>query len=541
MVSHVLEYKLPAALPSRQRAVPATGFNVFGESLGESVTIPASEGALAGTYTYSSTYSPTIGLPKTVVDPAAGNLSQETQTIGYSVSSGIDLPNTFSLGLNQLVHNVTYTAYGQVGLQQLGSASYYANVTNTFDPHTGALTDTQVKNPAVSATPLDDTSYTYDAAGNPVSQGVNRQGTASETQCYQYDPLNRLTAAWTATDACAADPATNAGSTVGDGIAGGAYWTSWMHDAIGQRQSETAHGLSGAQDTTTTYTYGGTATGCTTAGGAHTLASTSTTGGSTGTATYCYDKNGNTTQRNTPAQGQQSLTWSDTGQLTAVTTASAGSSYIYGPDGALLLQKNPGTTTLYLPGQQLALNTSTQALTATRFYALPGGGQAVRTGTGSAYNFEITDQHNTSTLTLSNTLTNPTWRQQTPYGAPRGTAPTSWPDNHGFLNKPQDASTGLTAVGARWYDPAVGRFTSLDPAFEATDPQQQNGYTYAGANPVTASDPTGLTRCDADPELCGPGTGGTGGNGGTGGCDPQCVAAQLAAAAKAVEEVSIHL
>ncbi len=194
------------------------------------------------------------------------------------------------------------------------------------------------------------------------------------------------------------------------------------------------------------------------------------------------------------ATGQQSLTWNDQGQLQAVTTASAGSSYIYDADGNLLLQKDPGTSTLYLPGEQVALNTSTKAVTATRFYALPGGGQAVRSGTGSSYYFELTDQHNTSTLTLSNTLTNPVWRQQTPYGAPRGTAPTSWPDNHGFLNKPQDTTTGLTDVGARWYDPFTGTFASLDPVLEPASPQQLNGYSYAGANPVAGSDPSGLVR-----------------------------------------------
>jgi len=64
--------------------------------------------------------------------------------------------------------------------------------------------------------------------------------------------------------------------------------------------------------------------------------------------------------------------------------------------------------------------------------------------------------------------------------------------------KPQDAATGLTSVGARWYDPASGMFQSLDPVFEATSPQQQNGYTYAGADPVSSSDPSGKLRESPD-------------------------------------------
>ena len=39
--------------------------------------------------------------------------------------------------------------------------------------------------------------------------------------------------------------------------------------------------------------------------------------------------------------------------------------------------------------EQVFLNTTTNAITGTRFITLPGGGQAVRTGAGSAYSFEI--------------------------------------------------------------------------------------------------------------------------------------------------------
>ncbi|HEV2452095.1 MAG TPA: RHS repeat-associated core domain-containing protein, partial [Streptosporangiaceae bacterium] len=87
---------------------------------------------------------------------------------------------------------------------------------------------------------------------------------------------------------------------------------------------------------------------------------------------------------------------------------------------------------------------------------------------------------------------NPVWRQFTPYGAPRGQTPSSWPDTNGFLGKPTDANTGLTIVGARQYDPATGRFASVDPVLNASAPQSLGGYTYSGDNPVTRSDPSGL-------------------------------------------------
>jgi RHS repeat-associated protein len=517
----------------------ADGFNAWGESTGETITLPASEGALAGPYTFTHSYdTTTTGRPYRDGYPASPNggaLPAESVVHGYGTA--LDLPVSLT-GSNSYFVNTAYDAYGQLTMAELGSYAANANVFNTFDSHTGRLTDTKLLNNTVSTTvPIDETGYTYDAVGNPTSQTETRSGTTSETQCYQYDQLDRLTQAWTGTDQCAATPISSSHATVGDAIANGAYWSAWQYNSDGTRKSETDYSLTaGTANTVTSYTYGGTATGCTSPGGTHTLQTASTTGPS-GTIgnTYCYDQSGNTTQRNTSATGQQSLTWNDQGQLQAVTTASAGSSYIYGPDGALLLQKDPGTTTLYLPGEQLALNTSTNVVTGTRFYPLPGGAQAVRTGTGTSYSFQISDLHNTSTLTLNNTLTNPVWRQQTPYGAPRGTAPTNWPDNHGFLNKPQDTTTGLTDIGARWYDPTTATFASLDPVLEPSSPQQLNGYSYAADNPITGADPTGLMACGDSGQCHGnPNQGGEGAGGNT--CDATCQATQKAAAQLASDE-----
>lgn len=76
--------------------------------------------------------------------------------------------------------------------------------------------------------------------------------------------------------------------------------------------------------------------------------------------------------------------------------------------------------------------------------------------------------------------------------APRGTAPTSWPDSNGFLGKPADTSIGLTVIGAHQYDPATARFISVDPITDSSSPSALGGYAYAANNPVTLSDPSGL-------------------------------------------------
>jgi RHS repeat-associated protein len=466
----------------------ATGFNVFGESTGTKVTIPTNEGKLAGTYTFSHQYLPNTGLPGLDVYPTAGGLPAEA--VGYNYRAPLDLPSGLGSGSTGYVNQTSYNEFNQVAQEQLTGGPNFTYLTNTYDDHTRRLHDTSVIR-TVAPVAVDDLTYTYDQAGNITAEADNRTNTTTETQCYTYDPLDRLSQAWTATDTCTANPATNGNATIGDPIPNSAYWTSWTFDPLGDRTSQTNHALPGATagDTTTNYTYPTPGAGV---AQPHTLSSTSTTGptGSSSTS-YHYDPAGNTTQRALPT-GTQNLTWTDTGKLSTLTSPAGTTSYVYDANGGELLRHDPAATTLFLPGEELVLTTSTNVVTGTRFYALPGGGQAQRTGNGTNYTYEITDQHATSLLSLDNTAQNPTFRQETPYGAPRGTPPTTWPDQHGFLDKPTDTTTGLVDVGARAYDPTTGRFTSLDPILNPTDPQSMTGYTYANANPVTSSDPSGL-------------------------------------------------
>ncbi|MFJ7899114.1 polymorphic toxin-type HINT domain-containing protein [Streptomyces sp. NPDC096198] len=482
----------------------AKGFNVFGESLGETVTIPSSaEGSTLGTsYTFQHSYTTTTGLPFRDMYPAAGGLPVEA--VGHTYSGALDLPSGLG-STSGYAQTTAYDAYGRVQQETIGMGSNEAWITNTYDPHSSRLTDQLVTRSTATPTNVDEQAYTYDPAGNITKQTSTRLGssTSTETQCYQYDQLDRLTQAWTATDSCAATPSTSDHSTVGDSLdAKGTYWTDWSLDALGNRQKQTDHSTTGGTDTTTTYGYDENK-----ADQPHTLTSTSTTGGTTSSTAATYDSTGNTITRTTPAAGTQNLTWNDAGQLTAITGGNTGDShYLYDADRNLLLQKGPSGTTLYLPGEQLTLNTTSGIVNSVRYYTLPGGGTAERTGSTasgstSTYTFDISDQHGTNGLALDSTAQTPTWRQFTPYGAPRGTTVT-WSDNRGFLNAPTDASTGLTIVGARQYDPTTGRFISLDPLFEATDPQQMAGYSYAGNNPVNSSDPTGLIKWNPDGSQC---------------------------------------
>ncbi|MFB8439426.1 RHS repeat-associated core domain-containing protein [Streptomyces niveus] len=337
--------------------------------------------------------------------------------------------------------------------------------------------------------------FTQDDAGNVTSifDATTQGGSAkADYQCFTYDGHRRLTDAWTPKTAdCAASGRTTANI---DGAA--PYWTSYTYNTAGQRKTETQHAAAG--DSTTNYTYG------TPAPASQPHALTSTTGVKAGA--YEYDAAGNTTGR-PGVQAKQTLTWNSEGDLVSATEPAAGAkpatgtSYLYDAGGELLISRNTtgdGDTVLYLGNTEVRLTTkgTSKTLTGTRYYQAAGQTIAIRTGTAGVtttkLNFLAADHHGTSSLVLEADTYAITKRHTTPFGAPRGTTPTTWPDDKGFLGKPADTTTGLTHIGAREYDPGIGQFISVDPVLALDQHQSMNGYAYANQNPVTHSDPTGM-------------------------------------------------
>jgi len=83
-----------------------------------------------------------------------------------------------------------------------------------------------------------------------------------------------------------------------------------------------------------------------------------------------------------------------------------------------------------------------------------------------------------------------------PYGAAVLTAGGS---NGGTQQNPylfkggiQDRTTGWVHFGARWYDPATGRWTQQDTLDNPLNPANANRYAYASDDPINFSDLTGL-------------------------------------------------
>ncbi len=447
-----------------------------------------------------NTYEPINGGLTKQSFPAAGGLPAETVT--YSTVGALDLPGVTG-GNSGYAAAATYSAQSQPEQVTVGSGASEATVTYTYDPRTGALTDRLVQRSTTTPKTVDDTSYAYSPAGWLTSETDTHLGSSatSELQCFAYTTNGQLAQAWSAASSCSTVPTTSSFSTVGDGLGTSSSTTSRGPSTPSvEPHTKTSLVPSAQAFATTTFGYSNSTE----------LTSAATAGASTGSASYTYNPNGEQSTRS--PDGGQTLAWNNAGDLTGVTATSGGAqaaSYVYDASGNVLTQTTGTKTTVYLPGEQLTIDTSASphAVSGVRFYHLPGGLTAVRTGSGSGYGFEIqSDQHGTETLYLDSTAQVPTWRQFDPYGNPRGTAPTAgFPGSRGFLNDPADASTGLTNIGARWYDPATGTFASLDPVLDPASPLQLNGYTYASDNPVDGSDPTGKHQCA---DTCGgPGSG----------------------------------
>ncbi|MFE4656516.1 polymorphic toxin-type HINT domain-containing protein [Streptomyces hydrogenans] len=461
-----------------------------------SVTIPASEGKLAGTYTYTNTYTARTGLPQTMTHPAVGGLPSERVSIGYNA---LDSVNSMAVAGLTFVAATEYTSLGDVVRTKVDSAGKALITSNLFDEQTRRVTRTTNHQEVgtVDTITLNDVVTDYDVSGNVMritdKTGDNPTAATTDVQCFAYDHLRRMTDAWTASDACALKPgATGTGSAPKVG-GPDAYWHSYTFDAAGNRLSETKHDPLGdtAKDVNRTFTY---ATGLPTKSR---LAKVTTTGPQgQREELYGYDDAGNTTTR-TIQGNTQNLTWDLEGHLEKVTAGTNESSYVYDAGGNRLIKREATGTTLYLPGTELKLDAAGNVAKTTRYFAHPAGPVMVKVAEGGTIkkSYLLSDRNGTATTAVDAATKAVTRRKQTPFGEDRGTAPSMWPDDKGYLGKTKD-DTGLTHIGAREYDPTLGRFISVDPLMDIAESQTMNPYAYGNNSPITFSDPSGLASCD---------------------------------------------
>jgi RHS repeat-associated protein len=449
-----------------------TGYDDAYRPTATKVTIPTStgNGQLAGTYQEQMTYH-TDGSIASRTLPPAGGLSAETLTYTYTNTGLLDTMT----GGDDYLAGITYRWDGSIAETLHGQDDQQVRQSYAYDEATGRLETSQVdtedpQNPGVFLDGFT-TTHTYDNAGNILAMAGRTAGTVDQVECFDYDHLRRLVEAWTQnTETCGTPQATGAD----------AYHRNWTFDPTGNRLTQTDHDTT-AGNTVWTYDVGATHNVT-----PHQVAEVTATGPKAGTASrvFDYDQAGNVIAATSESGAAQTLTWTAQGQLEALIEGTDVTTYVYDADGTRLLARNPDSTVLYLGSTQIE-ELSGGTVAATRYY----DNTAVRTPTGLVWT--ATDRNQTSTIQIDATTLQAERRRLLPYGEPRGTQPSSWAGTKGYVGGTTDP-TGLTHLGARYYDPSLGRFTSLDPIIAHGDTQQMHGYTYANNNPILYSDPTGL-------------------------------------------------
>ncbi|WP_179282083.1 RHS repeat domain-containing protein [Streptosporangium subroseum] len=220
-----------------------TGYDDSYRPTGTKLTIPTAEGALAGDYAFTAAYD-RAGNPIEQAMPAAGGLAAETLALSYT---DLGLPKALTSNYGGGATYVKDTLYSQTA--RLSERHYGANAqvkrSFTWDTVTGWLSRLTTTAKADTATPqiAQDDQVTYNSAGD-ITRILDAASaipgtTPGQSECFTYDGLTRLSAAFTTTaSSCATGPATG-------GI--DPYNHSYTYDAVGN--------LTNLTDGTATATY----------------------------------------------------------------------------------------------------------------------------------------------------------------------------------------------------------------------------------------------------------------------------------------------
>ncbi len=401
-------------------------------------------------YTTSYTYD-AMDRVKTMVYPDG-----EVVTYGYQPNGALDTV----VGSGVYVGDTTYTAWGAVEQRELG-ASPVLEVNYTYYPWDGGNGEGRGRLSRIRAgvpnnpTSLQDLRYFYDRVGNVETLQDYKAG-SPQTQSFTYDELNRLRSAQAS------------GGTYGH------YSESYAYNAIGNLTSKGGVG----------YTYGTQSASC--PDGALTKPHAVVAAGS---KTFCYDRNGNMVKRNS---GAYTLFYDAENRLRGV-SGGATASFVYGPGGERVKGVVNGVTTVYI-GNYYEKQGST-----VRKYYYAGSTRVAMRENGILY--WLLADHLGSTAVTANGTTGARVAEvrYKAWGEDRYTFGTT-PTTYRYTGQRRENAIGLYFYNARWYDPALGRFTQPDTLVpSASSPQSLNRYTYVYNNPVRNIDPSGHWTLEENP------------------------------------------
>jgi RHS repeat-associated protein len=436
---------------------------------------------LAGSYRVSQYYLPDGSLSHMNL-PAVGGLPSESVTYHYNdlgMATRVFGSLSGTPGAVDYAESAVYTAWGELAQRVTGSVQgKRVYETYTYEDGTRRALNYRLSRDAVGATNIAHLSYRYDAAGNvtSIADAVTDAPGEPERQCFVYDHLRRITEAWAqaGTSACADSTTLDT-----DRLGGPApYWNSYRYDASGNRTSVTGHRLDGSA-LTSTYSYD--------SAKANQLTAVAT---GTRTDTYGWDASGNLTSR-TVAGIQETLEWDANGNLAAIDGPGGTTRMIYNADAERIARIDAdGKASLFTAGHEITVD-QVGAVRATRSYSHNEEMIATRT-TDEGLAWIGRTHQGTALWAVSAATMVVSYRRQDPFGNARGEQIRAWTaTQQGFHGGVEDP-TGFVAMGARFYDPGTGRFISRDPVVDFRMSQQANGYVYAGNNPMTWTDVSGL-------------------------------------------------
>jgi RHS repeat-associated protein len=206
----------------------------------------------------------------------------------------------------------------------------------------------------------------------------------------------------------------------------------------------------------------------------------------TGNWTYAYDGNGNMITDNSKGTG---TTYNLLDLPKSIPTLNT--TYVYDANGQKLRRVIGTAVTDYIDGIQYDGTTGAETISFIRTEE----GRAIPNG-ATAYNYEynISDHLGDTRLTFDSSTGASRLVQQDnymPFGMDISVGTATAPQNlYLYNNKELQTNTQLVDYGARFYDPVVARWTTVDPLAEKS--RRFSSYVYVENNPIRNIDPDGM-------------------------------------------------